>query len=85
MTRFQQIGGCRVWMRGDEGAFVLHPRHFVALRTAWQSGERFFEGTDVYGDVLVLSLHNVVALALATAQGVARCDDDQREQELASP
>ena len=82
MSKFSELGAVRVWMRGDDSAFTLHPRHFNEIRAAWMRGDCFFDAQDLFGDPVTVNLRNVVVIGLATPAAIAEADDEKRDEDL---
>jgi hypothetical protein len=85
MSRFREIGAVRVWVRGDDEHYTMHPSQYQEIRAAWLRGDCFFEGQDLWGDTMIINLRNVVVISLATPDAIAEADDDRRDEELVSP
>lgn len=81
-TLAEEIGSCRVWVKGDKASFVLHPECFPGLKAAWMGGKAFHEGWDCYGDPIVVKLGEVVAVALWTPGGIAQAIADRKTAQL---
>ena len=82
MSIYEEIGSCRVYMKGDDKCFVLHPAHYPMIRAAWMNGNAFYEGEDGYGDALTVKLGEVAAVALWTPEAIAQAMAEQREDAL---
>lgn len=80
--RTQEIGCCRVWVREDSDAFLLHPDCYEALKLAWMRGEAFFTGRDCYEDELTIKLGAVVAISRATPEAMANAAADAKADKL---
>jgi hypothetical protein len=81
-VRSSEIGCCRVWCKDDPSAYLLHPRHYEALKAAWMRGEAFYEGDDCYGEEMVVKLGHVVVISLATPAAMALADADAEADKL---
>ena len=57
-----EIGCCRVWMKGDVASFILHPEEWPRLQRTFLSGDAIFEARATYGDPIVLRMANAVAI-----------------------
>jgi hypothetical protein len=82
VSRADELGSCRLWVKGDAGAYVLHPRHYPEARAAWLAGKPFFEGTDLYGDVLIVKLGEVTGMALWTPGAIREARAEAKADEL---
>lgn len=80
--RLQEIGVARVWVKDDENAFHFHPDLYESLKAAWMHGETFYEGVDVYGDLLVVKLAAVVAISRGTPEHMAEAHADAEADKL---
>lgn len=74
------MGATRVWVKGDGSAFLLHAECYEALLAAWDGNERRFAGRDLYGDPLTVKVADIVAVGLATPEGIAIAKADEEEQ-----
>jgi len=77
MGRFKEIGACKAFDRNG-GSFELHPSCWTALKQAFDLGAPFFEGIDIWNAPLILRLHNIQAIALATVEHIVEYEADQK-------
>jgi hypothetical protein len=80
--RSDEIGACRVWMRGDSDPYFLHPEEYPRLREAWMAGRTFFEGRGTYDTPTVLKLAAVDMIDLVLPEGMALRKHDAAEDLL---
>ena len=77
--RSDEIGACRVWMKGEGDPYFLHPDEYPRLKAAWIHGDTFFEGRDTYETPTVLKLGNVSMIDLVTPADMALRKHDAAE------
>ena len=76
---------CRVWLREDNEAFMLHPDHFEPLKAAWMGGATFYIGSDCYGDEIVLKLATIAAISHGTPEAMNQAEADSETYKLTNP
>ncbi len=77
-TREEASGSARAYYKGSDSYVTYDPTHWEALKQSWMAGRAFFEGTDLYGDVIIIKLADIGMIVRTTPAGLERHEDDIR-------
>lgn len=77
-TTEERIGAARAFFKADmAGHAPFHPKYHEALLAAWQKGQAFFDGEDIFGCPLSVKLGDVNMIALTTPASIALYQGDE--------
>lgn len=76
--RASEIGATRVWMKGDDTAFPLHPDCYEPLLAALTTNSAgFFRGWDCYDSPIFLRLSEIAAICKITPESTLKANLDE--------
>lgn len=75
-------GSAVVYLKEFDSSIMIDKDDYKSLIVAWTQGLSFYNAKDIYGDPLTIKLGAVIAVGLATPEGIRLYRADQEEAKL---